>query len=154
MDGNYPVYHVKYPSGTIFLKAGRSGAIYTYLGYSTKLIKVPTTNLRLIQNIEIKKRVYNHLGNHPNIIPCLCINDYGIQLEHAEHGAIREYFAEGSAIDNKPFMVWTESGFKHPNDDENEHTMIRAELYALGSTIYEIITSSQPYGKIEEWIIY
>ena len=59
----------------------------------------------------------------------------------------------GSAIDDEPCTVWAESGFKHPNDDENERATIRAELHALGSTIYEIITSSQPHGKVEEWVV-
>lgn len=59
----------------------------------------------------------------------------------------------GSAIDDEPCTVQAESGFKHPNDDENERATIRAELHALGSTIYEIITSSQPHGKVEEWVV-
>lgn len=39
-----------------------------------------------------------------------------------------------------------ECGFKHPT----EHATIQAELHALGSTIYEIITSSRPWKGIEE----
>jgi hypothetical protein len=59
----------------------------------------------------------------------------------------------GSAIDDSPSPVCAESGYRHPDDDEVEHCTIRAELYALGLTIFEIITSSQPHGQVEEWIV-
>ncbi|KAI0867269.1 kinase-like domain-containing protein [Hypoxylon argillaceum] len=59
----------------------------------------------------------------------------------------------GSAIDDNRSTVWAQSGYRHPDDDEVEHSTIRAELHALGSTIFEIITSSQPHGKVEEWIV-
>ncbi|KAF2179320.1 hypothetical protein K469DRAFT_596018, partial [Zopfia rhizophila CBS 207.26] len=64
------------------------------------------------------------------------------------------YDFAGSAINNKSSIVWAESGFKYPDDDKNKYIMIQAELYALGLMIYEIITSSQPYGKIKKWIIH
>jgi hypothetical protein len=60
----------------------------------------------------------------------------------------------GSAIDDEPCTVWAESGFKHPNDDKNEKATIRAEIHALGSSIYEITTSSPPYANVEEWIVH
>lgn len=59
----------------------------------------------------------------------------------------------GSAIDDNPSTVWAQSGYRHPDDDEVEHSTTRAELHALGSTIFEIITSSQPHGQVEEWIV-
>jgi serine/threonine protein kinase len=52
----------------------------------------------------------------------------------------------GSAIDDNPSTVWAQSGFRHPDDDEVELSTTRAELHALGSTIFEIITFSQPHG--------
>jgi serine/threonine protein kinase len=59
----------------------------------------------------------------------------------------------GSAIDDNPSTVWAQSGFRHPDDDDVEHSTTRAELHTLGSTIFEIITSSQPHGQVEEWIV-
>lgn len=59
----------------------------------------------------------------------------------------------GSAIDDNPCTVWAQSGYRHPDDDEAEHSTIRAELHALGSTVFEIITSSQSHGQVEEWIV-
>jgi serine/threonine protein kinase len=205
-DDDCPVYWYQYPPGSKFWRAGGSGGLYFYPSCSTELIKVPSTKPSSIKNMEIEKRIYKRLGSHPNIVPCLRIDDTGILLKRAEHGAIREFFAEGgtatmeerikwsrdiaiaiqylhehgirhadlggrnllldssrtillcdfagSGIDGEPPTVWAESGFKHPKMDENELGTIRAELHALGSTIYEIITSSQPHGKAEEWIVH
>jgi hypothetical protein len=60
----------------------------------------------------------------------------------------------GSAIDDDKSTSWAESGFRHPDDEEIEYSIISAELHALGSTIYELCTSSQPHGReVEEWIV-
>ena len=56
----------------------------------------------------------------------------------------------GSAIDDDKATVWAWSGFYHPDERELEHPTIRAELHALGSTIYEIVTCSRHYGGIDE----
>ncbi|WEW57253.1 hypothetical protein PRK78_002718 [Emydomyces testavorans] len=56
----------------------------------------------------------------------------------------------GSGIDGSKPTVWAESGFPHPHDHEARYSTIRAEIHALGSTIYEIMTSSQPHGSDTE----
>jgi hypothetical protein len=48
----------------------------------------------------------------------------------------------GSSIDGSLPTVWAQDGFKHPTADR---TTIQAELHALGSTIYQIITSFAPH---------
>ena len=59
----------------------------------------------------------------------------------------------GSSIDGEHATVWAESGFRHPDDGEMELPTVRAELHALGSTLYEIVTSIPPHGEagVEEW---
>lgn len=199
-------YQVNYPDGAKFFKIGGSGLLYTLPGNTAEVLKVPSTNPRTIANHAIERRIYKRLGSHPNIIKCLRMDDYGIYLERAEHGCIRQYFIDGgtatlkeriqwsrdianalqyihehnirhadlsgrnvlldssrnarlcdfagSAIDDDKSTVWAESGFRHPDDEEVEHSTIRAELHALGSTIYELCTSSQPHGpEVEEWIV-
>ncbi len=60
----------------------------------------------------------------------------------------------GSAIDDKKSVVTAGSGFKHPIDEENSKASIKAELHALGSSIYEIITSTTPHQDVkEEWVV-
>ncbi len=60
-----------------------------------ELIKLGTTNPVSLATIAVEKRVYERLGlgptsRHPNIISCLRIESYGLHLERAKHGAIRE----------------------------------------------------------------
>lgn len=63
----------------------------------------------------------------------------------------------GSGIDDKLPTVWGEAGFAHPDHQEVRHATIPAELHALGSTIYEIITCFRPHSEelrdsvIESW---
>ncbi|KAF1961498.1 serine/threonine protein kinase [Byssothecium circinans] len=205
-DKDVPTYQVNYPDGAKFLTIGGSGLIYIFPSNMAEVLKVPSTNPRTRHNHAIERRIYERLGTHPNIIKCLRMDDYGIHLERAEHGCIRQYFLDGgtatlreriqwsldianalqhvhehnirhadlsgrnilldstrnvrlcdfagSAIDDDKATVWVESGFRHPDDDEVKDSTIRAELHALGSTIYELCTFSQPYGReVEEWIV-
>ncbi|ORX92387.1 hypothetical protein BCR34DRAFT_439800, partial [Clohesyomyces aquaticus] len=50
-----------------------------------------------------------------------------------------------SSIDRNPPRVRAEEGFKHLVLKENWKGTMQSELHALGSTIYEIITSKRPY---------
>jgi len=58
----------------------------------------------------------------------------------------------GSGIDGQPPKIFAEEGFKHPVMEENENATIQAELHALGSTIYEIITSTTPHNQLQPWM--
>lgn len=210
MDKQQNTYFVKTLPDTEFFKIGGSGALYTPTGADgeTELIKLPWNSEASLANLEIERRVYRRLGDsHPNIIRCLRIEDYGIHLERARYGSLREYFADGgtatlaerlvwcrdlahaveflhkrgirhadiggrnvlldatrrvrlcdfagSSIDGEPATVWAESGFRHPDDAEMEEPTVRAELHALGSTLYEIMTSAKPHADagVEEWVV-
>ncbi len=56
----------------------------------------------------------------------------------------------GSAIDSIQPEVWPEPGFQYPVDRHNNRGTIPAEIYALGSTIYELVTSQPPYHEETE----
>jgi len=47
--------------------------------------------------------------------------------------------------------VIAESGYRHPNKCEYRKPTIRGEIHTLGSTIYEIITGTQPHEALEDW---
>src|SRR2546429_6267414 len=53
----------------------------------------------------------------------------------------------GSAIDDDRSTIWAESGFWHPDNEVIKYSTIRAQLHALGSTIYELCTSAQSHGR-------
>ncbi|KAF1993987.1 kinase-like protein, partial [Amniculicola lignicola CBS 123094] len=60
----------------------------------------------------------------------------------------------GSGIDGNPPRVRAEEGFKHPVLEENWKGTMWSELHALGSTIYEIITSKRPHKNFKTgWLI-
>lgn len=59
----------------------------------------------------------------------------------------------GSAIDRTASTVWAQSGFRHPCDEEERASTIKAELHALGSTIFELITTKEPHEGVEDYII-
>lgn len=71
-------------------------------------------------------------------------------LLDADRNILLRDFA-GSGIDGEPPVVWAEGGFRHPPDeDPNTRTgTMPCELHALGSTIYELITSNCPHGGEE-----
>lgn len=60
----------------------------------------------------------------------------------------------GSGIDGKPPRVRAEEGFKHPVLEENWNGTMQSELHALGSTIYEIITSKRPHYELQDWMVH
>jgi len=53
----------------------------------------------------------------------------------------------GSAIDDVHPTVIAQDGFRHPDDDAN--ATIRAEIHALGSSIFELITFTCPHWREE-----
>ncbi|EPE06830.1 serine threonine protein kinase [Ophiostoma piceae UAMH 11346] len=54
----------------------------------------------------------------------------------------------GSGIDGIRPEVWAQSGFRHPM--EELQGTVQGELHALGSTIYEIVTSTCPHWEEEK----
>lgn len=56
----------------------------------------------------------------------------------------------GSSIDDDQATVVAETGFRHPDEREYRPPTIRAEIHALGSTIYEIVTGRKPFHEKTE----
>ncbi|KJR86289.1 uncharacterized protein SPSK_02698 [Sporothrix schenckii 1099-18] len=57
----------------------------------------------------------------------------------------------GSGLDGVPPIVWGEDGFRHPDDESPETSTgtMPCEIHALGSAMYELITSRCPHWKEE-----
>ncbi|KAI9864833.1 MAG: hypothetical protein M1813_002603 [Trichoglossum hirsutum] len=56
----------------------------------------------------------------------------------------------GSAIDDEPPLISYETSHEHP---DNEGVSTKSEVFALGSTFYEVMTGSKPYGKLSDQAI-
>ncbi len=59
----------------------------------------------------------------------------------------------GSYINGEKATIWAEVGFRHPDKSEFYQPSICAELHALGSVLYEIVTSTKPYEGLEEHVV-
>ncbi|EFE29875.1 uncharacterized protein ARB_03216 [Trichophyton benhamiae CBS 112371] len=58
-------------------------------------------------------------------------------------------FAGSGFCGNLP-TVSAEIGYAHPNRDQNRRATVKAEIHALGSTMYEIITTRRPFSSDNE----
>lgn len=56
----------------------------------------------------------------------------------------------GSVIDDVKPTIVAQNGFRHPDEKEAWGGTLRAEIHALGSTIFEIMTSTGPYRREEQ----
>ncbi|KAF1982570.1 hypothetical protein K402DRAFT_448645 [Aulographum hederae CBS 113979] len=60
------------------------------------------------------------------------------------------YDFAGSSIDDTRAEVVAQDGFGHPDHEESKYSTIRAEIHALGSSIFELITSTCPHQEEHE----
>lgn len=56
----------------------------------------------------------------------------------------------GSSIDNQPALVVESVRFFLPRSRKDDPSNIMTDLFALGSTIYEIVTTKQPYEELDD----
>lgn len=192
------------PNAKTFLVGG-CGIIYEVPDRPNELVKVSKPFDYAMRDHEIERRVYRRLGKHRNIVNVVEMDQYGIYLERASHGCLREYFMKGgeatllerivwcrdvaevvsyvnkrnvrhadlsgrnllvdsrrnillsdfagSSIDGEKATILAESGFRHPDESEYVQPTIRAEIHALGSTIYEIVMGAKPYQGLEDHVI-
>jgi hypothetical protein len=56
----------------------------------------------------------------------------------------------GSSIDQDPALVVEDSRFFLPRSRRDDPSNVLTDLFALGSTIFEIMTGKQPYEEIDE----
>jgi serine/threonine protein kinase len=55
----------------------------------------------------------------------------------------------GSCIDGKQGTAWESVRFFMPRG-QDDHPTVQTDLFALGSTLYEIMTGEQPYRELED----
>ncbi|KAH0559428.1 hypothetical protein GP486_004062 [Trichoglossum hirsutum] len=53
----------------------------------------------------------------------------------------------GSSIDGRPAVLCYEASHRHPDISLKGNISLKSEFFALGSTIYEIMTGSAPYAQ-------
>ncbi|WEW56987.1 hypothetical protein PRK78_002446 [Emydomyces testavorans] len=93
------------PDAETLIIAG-SGIIYTLPDRPNEVVKVPQPFDGDRHNHEIERRVYQRLGKHPNIVNVTEMDQYGIYLERAFHGCLRQYFREGGTATLQEKIMW------------------------------------------------
>ncbi|KAI0869377.1 kinase-like protein [Hypoxylon argillaceum] len=82
------------------------GIIYTVPDRPNELVKVPKPFEYARRDHEIERRVYRRLGKHRNIVNVVEMDQYGIYLERAAHGSVREYFIGGGKAELWERLLW------------------------------------------------
>ena len=113
-----------------------------------------------LKALEIEKRVYQRLGRDCDEV----LRYYGgmenaIILQYACNGSIcNNIFLDenldarlgdfaGSSIDGETPLICYETSHEHP---EMAGISIKSEVFAVGSTLYEIMTGSKPYKELSD----
>ncbi len=89
---------VNYPPNTKpmydgeYIVMGACAYFYTLPDHPSQVIKVPKPNIFALGDIEIEKRIYRRLGKHPHLANVVAMDEYGIYLQLAPNGCLREYY--------------------------------------------------------------
>ncbi|KAL2796656.1 kinase-like domain-containing protein [Aspergillus keveii] len=123
-----------------------------------------------VEAVEIEAKIYKHLGKHKRIAKCIrCSNDY-IDLRYEPNGNLETYLADKpvsaqwryrlarQAIEavvyiHKMHVIQSDLSARQflflPRDKESSNT-VQSDLFALGSTIHEILIGRKPYDGVED----
>ncbi|KAL2017170.1 hypothetical protein VTK56DRAFT_2539 [Thermocarpiscus australiensis] len=83
---------LKYPPSAEFLRPAGWSAIFTLPERPNEVLKVPLPLDMYERAHDIERRVYRRLGEHKNLVAVVDMDEYGIYLQRAAHGCIREYY--------------------------------------------------------------
>lgn len=97
-----------------------------------------TTKLRWIQQITSTMCFLHSKGVLHGDISC-----NNIFLDQKLNAKVADF--AGSVIDEEPYLSCYESSHSHPSI---QGVCVQSEIFALGSTFYEIITGSKPYSNL------
>ncbi len=93
------------PNAKILVIAGRS-LVYTLPDRPNQVVKVPQPYDDARADHEIERRVYHRLGEHRNLVKVIEMDEYGIYLERASHGNLREYYTAGGETTLHEKLIW------------------------------------------------
>ena len=122
---------------SILLEFAHHGSIRQYRMNHDEAIP-PTTKLRWIQQVTSTMCFLHSKGVLHGDISC-----NNIFLDQNLNAKVADF--AGSVIDGEPYLSCYESSYSHPNI---QGVCVESEIFALGSTFYEIVTGSKPYSNL------
>ncbi|KND86622.1 Mitogen-activated protein kinase kinase kinase MLT [Tolypocladium ophioglossoides CBS 100239] len=57
---------------------------------------------------DVERRIYQRLEEHPNLVKVIEMDQYGIWLERAQYGCLRQYYMEGGEATLQERLQWCE----------------------------------------------
>jgi len=121
----------------VLLEFAHHGSIRQYRMKHDEPISA-TTKLRWIQQVTSTIYFLHSKGVLHGDISC-----NNIFLDQNLNAKVADF--AGSAIDEEPYLTCYESSHSHPNI---QGVCVQSEVFALGSTFYEIVTGSKPYSTL------
>ncbi|KAI1498034.1 kinase-like domain-containing protein [Biscogniauxia marginata] len=124
----------------IILEYMPNGNLRDFLGSYTSLI---CQRLQwVLDAVEAVRLVHDHGIIHADIKPENFLVDGDLRLRLIDFS--------GSSIDKKPPLVVDNTRFFLPRSREDDSSGVLSDIFALGSSIYEIMTGKQPYAELNE----
>ncbi|PSS18445.1 hypothetical protein M430DRAFT_27902 [Amorphotheca resinae ATCC 22711] len=92
-----------------------------------------------IKSLRREGEIYVYLGDHPRVVKCLAKGDLFVDLD----------FSDGHDV-----LGFENSSHQLPRDlDGDMPSTVQSDLFALGSTLYEIMAGRRPYEGIPDGTI-
>ncbi|KAK1070030.1 hypothetical protein LTR74_004427 [Friedmanniomyces endolithicus] len=101
------------------------------------ILKYPVVEGECANEFNAEAAIYEALGNHPRIIGYLGRSKYGLKLERGKMGDF-----DGKALERERYCL--------PRSDDDCTPSIQSDIFALGSTIFRIMTGSEPYQDLPD----
>ncbi len=109
---------VNWPPNSNTLLYTNLSVLYESSDHPNQVCKVPKPFPESESAHQVERRIYQRLGKHCNLVKVIEMDQYGIWLERALHGSLRQYYMEGGKATLEERLQWCENvarvlGFVH-----------------------------------------
>ena len=98
-----------YPPGAELFLFTTFSVLYKRTDRPDQICKVPSPWPEFERAHEVERRIYQRLGEHPNLVRVVEMDEYGIWLKRASHGCLRQYYMEGGEATLHERIRWCEN---------------------------------------------
>jgi hypothetical protein len=99
---------VNYPPNSNPLLRTNLSVLYDHPDRPNQVCKVPCPWEGAELAHKVERRIFERLEEHPNLVKVIEMDQYGIWLERASHGCLRQYYMEGGEATLQERLKWCE----------------------------------------------